>query len=160
MDSDKKFPRPRGDGLLDESMRDTCIDLLTLEVSRAQQNVLSDPPVCEASERYKADIAQSARVLRIARRRSGVTCRTPDVAFLWLTLLGHRLAIEKGLFVDGLEALAVVASDRLGLPCGDIEAWSDETLFWQFTETALRDEWDYQGLQFRVSAGPTPFEPV
>ena len=157
--SDKKFPRPHWNDWLDDSMRDSCIALLALEVDRAQHNVFLIPRVCKASENYRADMAQSVRALRIMRHCKWAVCGVPDIALLGLMLLGHRLAIEHSLSVDGLEALAVIASDRLGLPSAEVEAWSEETLFWQFMETALRDEWDYPGIQFRMSMTP-PLEAV
>ena len=150
--SDKKFPGLHWGGSPDERLREACIDLLDLEVSRAQHNLFTDPPVHEASKGYKADIARSARVLRIVRRRSRTRCETPALAFLWLTLLGHRLAAERGLPVEGFEALAYIAALALNLPLTETETWSDETFFRHFTETALREEWDYPGLQFRMPA--------
>ena len=130
-----------------EALRALCLDLLDLELCRAQSNTL---PASRTGEAYGKDVSRALRVLHIARRRKWHD-RTPfDPAWFWLTLLGNRLAVERGLSVGGLAALAEVASRRLNLPLAETRTWSCDELFERYTRTGLRTEWDYPGLRFRI----------
>ena len=135
---------------------DVLICLLDLEVRRAMFNVMSNPARFEATEAYKVDIIQADRILKFARPGEEFDFVQPDLQYQWLKLLGHRLAVERGLPVGGVAALAHVAAARLNLPLGEPKAWYADTLFAQFTQTVLRDEWDYPGLGFRPSQGAAP----
>ena len=129
--------------------RDFYIDLLDREVARAQYNLLGSAPLIEVDEDYKFDIARAARALRIARRNRWLNSDCLDLPSHWLTLLGHRLAIENGLSVESMDALAEIAARRLSLSLATTDIWDVDTLFRRYTETDLRAEWDYPGLQFR-----------
>ena len=136
----------------DERLGYLQIDLLDLEVDRAEQNVLPDPYVLAlggALGDYKSTIGQARRVLKLARQCTGFNADQLDLRFYWLTLLGHRLAAERGFSIGGRRALRRIACTRLGLPPKETDNWSDGTLFLYYTQTVLRDEWDYPGNSFR-----------
>lgn len=141
-------------------LRAFCLDLLNLEFARVRYNVFLVPPLFKASEGYKADIARARRALKRARLLLWTRREDFDLPHHWLTLLGHRLAVERGLATKGIAALAHVASGRLDLPLKETEAWSEEMLFRQYTDTFLRDEWDYPGLMFRYVRSEWPPEEV
>ncbi len=144
---------PDGTGL-----RKLCINLLELELDRAQYNVLSDPPLFEPSGEYGSDITEADQALRRAHRNQALSHVMLELPYLWLTLLGHRLAVERDLPTGGIPALVHVAAARLDLPLKDTEAWSDDVLFRNYTRTVLRDEWDYPGIQFRYPRSAWPPE--
>lgn len=128
------------------------LDLLDLEISRAQKS-LPDLPAGENAKAYEVDTARALRVQAVAQRR-GWRDDTPfGPAWFWLALLGHRLAVERGLPTGGITALAEVASRRFNLPLAETRLWSHDILFEQYTRTVLRAEWDYPGLQCRRPAG-------
>ena len=142
----------------DGNLRDFLAALLDLEVSRAQYNLLSEPPLFEPDEDYRSDIATAERALTLARGNRVLEPEQTGLRFLWLTLLGHRLAVERDLVVGGVKALAHVAAARLGLPEKETEAWSEDQLFRRYTQTVLREEWDYVGIQFRYPRSAWPPE--
>ena len=136
------------DGRLD----DFQIDLLALEVGRAERNVLGYPPIRASVGMlgdYDAAIKQARRVLKLARQRNGLNAAQLDLRFYWLTLLGHRLSVEQGLSCGGRRALRQIAATRLSLSPQETDMWSDDTLFRHYTLTVLRDTWDYPGDGFR-----------
>ena len=138
---------PNADGV-----QDFYIKLLDLELRRATCNVLSDPPLIEPSAWYRADISKANRALDFARRgRTRDLCKL-ELRHSWLTLLGYRLSFERGLVIQGVTALAVAAATRLDLPLKETVTWSEDRLFHQYTQTVLRDEWDYPGLRFRYQS--------
>ena len=132
---------------------DFLICLLDLEVRRAMFNVMSNPARFEVTEAYKADIIQADRILKFARCHRMFRPEQMDIPYHWLTLLGRRIAVEQGVFVEGFATLARVAAARLDLPLKTTEAWDEDTLFRRYTRTVLRAEWDYPGLGFRPSQG-------
>ena len=135
-----------------DGLRNFCIKLLDLEVNRAKYNLLSYPVLYEPPSEYRTDISAAGSALRFARWNTGSDLDHLDLPCHWLTLLGHRLAVELGLRVEGTTALAHVASARLDLPLKETITWSEDTLFHRYTQTVLRDEWDYPGLLFRGSS--------
>jgi len=137
-------------------MRAFACDLLDLEVGRAEYNLLSTPPLFEPSGRYRSDIAGARRALDLARVHLDLADDQLDLHYNWLTLLGNRLAAERGLRAEGITTLARVASERLNLPLKDTEIWPEDRLFRRYTQTVLRDEWDYAGLQFRIPVHHRP----
>ena len=134
--------------------RDFCFNLLDLEIDRVQYNVFLVPPLFEVSDQYRSDIARARRALRFARMFRWRDHEDLDLPYCWLMLMGHRLAVERGLSVGGVEALAHMACRRLNLPLTETELWSDDELFAKYTRTVLRAEWDYPGLQFRLPETP------
>lgn len=135
------------------------VNLLELELSRAEHGVLSDPPAVAVGgglDVYKSDITQTRRALKLANRTGMPRYDQIDLRYYWLKLFGNRVAVERGLPVGGRPALRHVAALRMGLALKDAEAWSDETLFKQYTQTVLRDEWDYGGLRFRTPGHDRP----
>ena len=137
-----------------ERLGDFQIGLLDLEVSRAERNVLANPRVLALVGTlgdYKAELRQARRALKFARQRNGLNAAQLDLRFYWLTLLGHRLSVERGLSHGGRRALRHVAVMRLGLLPEETDMWSDGTLFRHYTLTVLRDEWDYPGNRFRYA---------
>ena len=147
----------------DEGLGHFQIELLKLELDRADHIV---PPERfglarnEVPVEYIATITESRRVLKLARGRNGMNAAHLDLRYYWLTLLGYRLAIERGLSEVGLQALRRIACTRLGLSLNEAETWSGEMLFRQYTETVLRDEWDYPGTGFRGPGNAVPREAV
>ncbi len=139
-----------------KGLRDFCFDLLDLEISRADYNVFCDWPLVEASETYKSDMDLADRALSSAVRSQWLSHEDLDLPYFWLTLMGHRLAVERGLSTGGVDVLAHVACERLNLPLKETELWSDDVLFAKYTQTVLREEWDYPGLLFRLPVTPPP----
>ena len=141
-----------------DSLRRLCINLLDLEVGRAKHNVLFDVPGCDASEDYRQDVVKAVSVLKLARRYRTLGHNLLNLPCQWLTLLGHRLAVERALSVEGIPALAHVAATEFDLPLRETETWPDDMLFVQYTQTVLRQEWDYAGIQFRYKGSAWPPE--
>jgi len=131
-----------------EALEDFRINLLELEVSRAQ-TVLPDLPDEQVDGKYRDDAFRALRVLQVARRRGWREGKPFDPVWFWLTLMGHRLALERGLSTGGIAALAEVASQQLDLPLEEARLWSCDMLFEKYTRTVLRTQWDYRGLQAR-----------
>ena len=129
--------------------REVHIEMLERELRRAEINVRRAPALIEVSDAYRSDIHRAELALMMTWRGQGLGHDCPDLTAHWLTLLGHRLAVEYGLRVECLDALAHVASRRLGLPRATTEAWSMDMLYRQYTKAHLRAEWDYPGLLFR-----------
>jgi len=113
-------------------MRGDCIgfhfNLLKLETDRAEYIILSDPPLFEVSELYLSDIARALHALDQAERDPTPDESQLDLRYNWLTLLGNRLAIERGLHTEGLTILAFVASARLNLPLKETKARSEGSI--------------------------------
>ena len=130
-------------------MRMFQIELLDLELRRAKLSLLTDPPLYEPSRWCRSDIAAAQRALKRARQNGARAPEQSDLRHHWLTLLGWRLAFERGFAVGGAVALCPVATRRLNVPLQEVGTWDEETLFRRFTETGLRDEWDYAGTVFR-----------
>ena len=141
-----------------EGLRKFQIDLLDLEVSRAQYNTLSDPDLFDLPTLYRSDIARAQHALDRVRSDMSLDEEQLDLRYNWLTLLGNRLAAERGLRAEGTTTLAFVASARLNRPFKETENWSEARLFRRYTETVLRDEWDYPGIQFRYRGSAWPPE--
>jgi len=145
----------------DGNPRDFLVALLDLEVSRAQYNVLpnlSEMAMGKVTEICVRDIVATRRILNLARLEKGSGIAQPDLQYQWLTLLGHRLAVEHGLSVVGIAALVHVASMRLDLPLEETKSWYADTLFEHYTQTVLREEWDYVGIRFRNPGSARPPE--
>ena len=145
----------------DKGLGDFQINLLKLELDRAARIV---PPELFGLARngvpgkYIATITESRRVLKLAMGRNGLYAAHLDLRFYWLTLLGYRLAIERGFSEVGQQALRRIACTRLGLSPKETDNWSDGMLFQQYTQTGLRDEWDYPGTGFRYCVKAQPSE--
>ncbi len=138
-----------------------CMELLNLEVGRAEYSILSDPHAVAVGDGlgdYKPAIKQAQRALNLARMHNSLNAVQFELRYYWLTLLGHRLAVERNLPAGGRRALRHVAAMRLDLPLKETEAWSDDWLFRRYTQTVLRDEWDYPGIQFRSPGSAWPPE--
>ena len=135
------------------ALHDFCYTLLGLEHARAHQTLVLNPPDFDLSDAYRSDIERARRILD---RAFGKVWHEQDwiaLACCWLPLVGHRIAIERGLVdMDGRPALHMVASARLVLPLKQTKGWSSEELFRHYTETRLRNEWDYPGIGFRDEA--------
>ena len=126
-----------------------CGELLELEVGRAEYNLLRDPPLLEPSGLYRSDIARARHALDRAGEYPGLDEGLLDLRYNWLTLLGNRIATERGLHAEGVTSLSCIASARLNLPLTETDKWSEARLFRRYTESVLRDEWDYAGVEFR-----------
>lgn len=136
------------------SLDNLLVALLDLELRRARHNVFSDSPLFRVSPNHTSDMALAERALNAVRKDRVSDGVYLEVQHYWLRLMGHRLAAERGLPVEGYEALGQVASLAFGLPPMEAEDWSDDVLFETFTATKLRAEWEYEGLHFRT--GPIP----
>ena len=142
-----------------EALHQFYIDLLELEIARAKYDVLPKQlewAMDRVAEVYRRDIVAASRILKLARRGKKLDFVRFDLQYQWLTLLGHRLATDRGLPTGGLDALAHVASTRLELPLKETKAWYADTLFVQYTQTVLREEWDYPGPQVATSQSAAP----
>ena len=135
------------------AMRAFCGELLELEVGRAEYNLLRVPPLFEPSRLYRPDIARARHALDRARVHPGLDESLLDLRYNWLTLLGNRIAAERGLRAEGVTSLSRIASARLNLPLSETDTWSEARLFRRYTESVLRDEWDYAGVAFRSGIG-------
>ena len=100
----------------EEALRQFCINLVELEVTRIQTSALSGVYFKRISRAQRADVSRALRILTIVRRRGSLERLSLDPIRCWLTLLGHRLSLERGLPVSGIAALAQVASGQFNLP--------------------------------------------
>ena len=131
------------------ALRSFCVNLLELEVDRATHELSDDPQFFEVTDAHLEEVKAATSMLAKVLREDVRDFDKATVQFHWLTLLGHRLGVERGLPVGGIEALAHVGACRLSVPLTEAEAWSCDGLFNRYTETVLRSEWDYHGIQFR-----------
>ena len=140
----------------EDALRQFLLDLVELEVARIQISALSGVYCNRISTAQRVDVSRAQRILSVAQRRGSLERLSLDPIRCWLTIMGHRLSLERGWSVSGIPALAEVASRRLGLPLEETRSWSFDTLFKKYTHTVLRAQWDYPGLQFRPSQSAAP----
>lgn len=113
--------------------------LLKLELARARNEVFHPGGLIIPSVAYR-HAYHAARHASPARHRA-------HAAHAWLSLLGHRFHLERGLIYGGLGAAQIRARVRLDL--ADESVAHPDAVFSLYMTTVLRDEWDYAGTHFR-----------
>ena len=133
----------------DWSERRFYYEALDRELKRIDANITSDQPVADPSAAYKDCIGDARFAHRHARIFFFMSHDFCELPYHWMVLVGHRLAVERGLPRGGFDALTAFACARLRCAPFEVERWREAVFAEQLRRRELRDIWDYQGIQFR-----------
>lgn len=133
-------------------LRADAISLLDMEIERARNEVFGDGAVVQASKAYIDTFELAVKKLEIAINRNWVDYKALELPTLWLALLGFRFSIEDSLPLGGLVATQLRAAERLNLSPRETRDWDIELMHHVYLNTALRHDWNYEGLHFRFEA--------
>jgi hypothetical protein len=139
------LPTPQPD------IRSACIEMLRVEIARAENEVFSAGSGIEATSDYKETFEISKRKCELADERHWLSHETLDLPTFWLAMVGYRLSIEEGLLYGSMRAAQIRAAEVLKYSPLAVREWTADILFDVYVNTALRHEWKYDGSHFRFA---------
>ena len=134
-------------------LRRFCLDRLQTEIARARKEVFGLAARYAPGDNYTRDYKSAVRAENGGYSWPHRSYNGLQLPYHWLTLIGYRIAIERRLFLGGMDAASIRAVEVLGAPPSDAMQWDVDLLFKLYCNTRLRSEWDYDGYAFRPETG-------
>ena len=134
-------------------IRAFCLTELETEIARADNEVFSADKMLwmrRFTNDHAGDCNQAKKAMLKARNRPNWNHRRLQLQYHWLTLVGHRMRVERRWLLGGIVAARTRALEVLGGPPKEVMQWDVDLLFQLYCNTQLRSEWDYDGYKFRI----------